>query len=144
MKQWCYWDGQILKGPDGKYHMFASRWDQARGHGGWGRSLAVHAVSDKPMAVLPTRAYAGPENQGGKGHNVTALVLPDGHTPSSSARPGPAMFLLPNHSMGHGSIWGRSRLPTERISPARADETSASCSGPTASSWFWRDPGPSG
>lgn len=25
MKQWCYWDGQILKGQDGKYHMFASR-----------------------------------------------------------------------------------------------------------------------
>src|SRR5438045_1342571 len=24
MKQWCYWDGQILKGPDGKYHMFAA------------------------------------------------------------------------------------------------------------------------
>jgi hypothetical protein len=47
MKQWCYWDGQIIKGPDGKYHMFASRWDQAKGHRGWGGSLAVHAVSDK-------------------------------------------------------------------------------------------------
>src|SRR3982750_3943619 len=32
MKQWCYWDGQIIKGPDGKFHMFASRWDQAKGH----------------------------------------------------------------------------------------------------------------
>ena len=46
MKQWCYWDGQIIKGPDGKYHMFASRWDQAKGHGEWHRSKAVHAVSD--------------------------------------------------------------------------------------------------
>src|SRR5690349_17184164 len=27
IKKWCYWDGQIIKGPDGKYHMFASRWD---------------------------------------------------------------------------------------------------------------------
>jgi len=45
-KQWCYWDGKIIKGTDGKYHMFASRWDQARGHNGWGGSAAVHAVSD--------------------------------------------------------------------------------------------------
>ena len=28
-KQWYYWDGQIIKAPDGKFHMFASRWDQA-------------------------------------------------------------------------------------------------------------------
>jgi hypothetical protein len=49
MKQWNYWDGKILKGPDGKYHMFASRWDQSRGHGAWIRSVAVHAVSDHAM-----------------------------------------------------------------------------------------------
>ena len=30
MKQWQYWDGKIIKGPDGKYHMFASRWRKAR------------------------------------------------------------------------------------------------------------------
>ena len=46
MKQWNYWDGAILKSHDGKYHLFASRWDQARGHGGWFGSKAVHAVSD--------------------------------------------------------------------------------------------------
>lgn len=34
-KQWSYWDGQIIKARDGKYHMFASRWDQALGHDGW-------------------------------------------------------------------------------------------------------------
>src|SRR5690349_11969363 len=26
IKQWCYWDGQIIKARDGKYHLFASRW----------------------------------------------------------------------------------------------------------------------
>jgi hypothetical protein len=41
MTNWCYWDGQIIKASDGKFHLFASRWDQARGHGGWGSSLAV-------------------------------------------------------------------------------------------------------
>ena len=77
MKQWCYWDGQIVKGPDGKYHMFASRWDQSRGHNGWSGSAAVHAVSDKPIGPYIDKGLAWPDNQGGKGHNVTALVLPD-------------------------------------------------------------------
>jgi hypothetical protein len=77
MKQWCYWDGQIVKAPDGKYHMFASRWDQSRGHGGWGGSSAVHAVSDNPVGPYVDKGLAWPDNQGGRGHNVTALVLPD-------------------------------------------------------------------
>jgi hypothetical protein len=34
LKQWYYWDGQIIKSANGKYYMFASRWDQAKGHGG--------------------------------------------------------------------------------------------------------------
>jgi len=79
MKQWCYWDGQIIKAKDGTYHMFASRWDQARGHGGWSRSVAVHAVSEKDVTgPYIDKGLCWPDNQGGKGHNVTALVLPDG------------------------------------------------------------------
>lgn len=78
MKQWDYWDGQIIKGPDGKYHIFASRWNQARGHRGWSGSVAVHAVSDKVTGPYIDKGICWPENQGGKGHNVTALVLPDG------------------------------------------------------------------
>jgi hypothetical protein len=77
MKQWCYWDGQIIKGPDGKYHLFASRWDQSRGHNGWFGSAAVHSVSDSPIGPYVDKGLAWPDNQGGKGHNVTALVLPD-------------------------------------------------------------------
>ncbi len=90
MKQWCYWDGQIIKGPEGKYHMFASRWDQARGHSGWWGSLAVHAVSDKVTGPYVDKGLCWPENQGGKGHNVTALVLPDGRyaVVVSETRPG--------------------------------------------------------
>jgi hypothetical protein len=90
MKEWCYWDGQIIKAPDGKYHLFASRWDQARGHSGWGGSLAVHAVSDKLMGPYTDKGICWPDNQGGKGHNVTALVLPDGRyaVVVSETRPG--------------------------------------------------------
>jgi hypothetical protein len=78
MKQWCYWDGQIIKGPDGTYHMFASRWDQAVGHRGWWESSAVHAVSDRLLGPYVDKGLCWPEDQDGKGHNVTALVLPDG------------------------------------------------------------------
>jgi enterochelin esterase-like enzyme len=90
MKQWCYWDGQIIQGPDGRYHMFASRWDQAKGHRGWGGSLAVHAVSDNVIGPYTDKGICWPDNRGGKGHNVTALVLPDGRyaVVVSETRPG--------------------------------------------------------
>ena len=76
IKQWCYWDGQIIKAPDGKYHMFASRWIRpADTAGGSDRSPCMRS------AQMPcSYKYTGvmwPGNQGGKGHNVTALVLPD-------------------------------------------------------------------
>jgi hypothetical protein len=90
MKKWCYWDGQIIKGPDGKFHMFASRWDQARGHRGWGSSLAVHGVASNIYGPYEDKGLLWPDNQGGKGHNVTALVMPDGRyaVVVSETRPG--------------------------------------------------------
>jgi len=90
MKQWDYWDGQIIKAPDGKYHLFASRWEQARGHRGWGNSKAVHAVSDTLIGPYLDKGLCWPDNQAGKGHNVTALVLPDGRyaVVISETRPG--------------------------------------------------------
>jgi hypothetical protein len=90
MTKWNYWDGQIIKGPDGKYHLFASRWDQGRGHSGWGNSVAVHAVSDKVIGPYVDQGPCWPENMNGKGHNVTALVLPDGRyaVVVSDTRPG--------------------------------------------------------
>ncbi len=90
LKHWNYWDGQIIKGPDHKYHMFASRWDQAAGHNGWFNSKAIHAVSDKPAGPYVDLGLCWPDNQGGKGHNVTALVLPDGRYAIvvSETRPG--------------------------------------------------------
>ena len=90
MSQWDYWDGQIIKAPDGKYHIFASRWDQAKGHHEWGKSRAVHAVSDTLIGPYIDKGLCWPNDQGGKGHNVTALVLPDGRyaVVISETRPG--------------------------------------------------------
>ena len=61
MKHWCYWDGQIIKAPDGKYHMFASRWDQAGGHRDWVNSKAVHAVSDNLTGPYVDKGLCWPD-----------------------------------------------------------------------------------
>ena len=78
LARWNYWDGQILKGRDGRYRMFASRWDQALGHAAWGQSLAVRAVSNSLLGPYRDRGLMWPRDEGGKGHNVTALALPGG------------------------------------------------------------------
>ncbi len=90
MKKWCYWDGQIIRGKDGRYHLFASRWDQSQGHRGWVNSQAVGAVSDKLTGPYVDQGLLWPDDQGGKGHNVTALTLPDGRyaVVVSETRPG--------------------------------------------------------
>ena len=90
MKQWDYWDGQIIHGSDGKYHIFASRWDQSFGHNAWFRSKAVHAESSSLLGPYIDKGLCWPGDQEGKGHNVTALVLPDGRyaVVVSESRPG--------------------------------------------------------
>ena len=93
LKQWYYRDGQIIKSAGGKYYMFASRWDQAKGHGGWGGSSAVYAVSDNLFGPYIDKGLVWPDvvkGVAGRGHNVTALVLPDGRYAVliSETRPG--------------------------------------------------------
>lgn len=78
MSRYCYWDGGIIKGPDGIYHMFASRWDQAAGHNGWFGSVAVHATSSNLYGPYTDKGLCWPHDQGGKGHNVVPLQLKDG------------------------------------------------------------------
>ena len=113
MAKWCYWDGQALKGIDGKYHLFACRWDEARGHGGWKESVAVHAVSDRVMGPYTDKGLCWPENQDGKAHNVVALIMPDGRyaITISSTRP-PEVFASkspdgPWESLGRITVEGR-------------------------------------
>jgi hypothetical protein len=79
MQHWNYWDGKILRGPDGKYRMFASRWDQTRGHNAWFISQAVEAVSKSALGPYHDEGLCWPGNQDGKGHNVTAVQLSNGN-----------------------------------------------------------------
>ena len=91
---YAYWDGKIIKGPEGKYHLFCSRWDQSGGHQGYYGSVAIHAVSDNLLGPYVDKGICYPDNEGGKGHNVTAIALKDGRYGIlvSDTRPG-ALFL---------------------------------------------------
>lgn len=41
------WGSSVIKGEDGKYHMFASRWTKQVGFGNWvTNSKVVHAIAD--------------------------------------------------------------------------------------------------
>ena len=33
--EWAYWGGDVIKGPQGRYHMFVARWPREGGHNAW-------------------------------------------------------------------------------------------------------------
>ena len=78
--EFYYWDGQILKAKDGKYHMFMSTWSGTAGFNpGWTSSDAYHAISSQGvLGPYQRQGYVYTNNDSHKGHNVSALELPDG------------------------------------------------------------------
>jgi len=86
-----YWDGKIVKGEDGKYHMYASHWAYSDGFGppagpggsGWQSSIPMQAVSDDVIGpyVFQSDCYSHNQEGNDKGHNTTALVAPSGDAP---------------------------------------------------------------
>jgi len=78
LQHWNYWDGVILKGADGRYRLFGSRWDQAKGHADWWNSRAIEAVAPRLIGPYQDKGLLWPDNDGGRGHNVIALKLRDG------------------------------------------------------------------
>lgn len=116
LAQWNYWDGQIIKGKDGKYHLFGSRWDQAKGHDEWWNSKAVSAVSDTLAGPYHDQGLCWPDDQGGKGHNVTALVMPDDSyaVVVSKTRPGD-VFVSPSLD-GPWRLLGRIQVAANEFS----------------------------
>jgi MYXO-CTERM domain-containing protein len=75
-----YWDGQIIKAKDGKFHMFLSTFSGNTNFGqSWFDSDAYHAVSEtNVLGPYVRKDYVYTNNGSHKGHNVTALELPDG------------------------------------------------------------------
>ncbi len=61
MDDYWVWGSSVIKGPDGKYHMFADRWKKDLGFGAWVTSSeVVHAVSDTPEGPYQFEAVALP------------------------------------------------------------------------------------
>lgn len=123
LKQWCYWDGAVLQGADGKWHMFASRWPERLGHVGWFHSVAIHAVSDDVLGPYQDMGPCWPDDQGGKGHNVTALKMPDGRyaITISETRPGEVFASEspagPWKSLGRITVAGDPKWRASNVTP---------------------------
>ncbi|MES1174246.1 MAG: MYXO-CTERM sorting domain-containing protein [Myxococcales bacterium] len=75
-----YWDGQIIKAKDGKFHLFMSTFSGNTNFGtGWLNSDAYHAVSqNNVLGPYQRQDYVYTNNGSHKGHNVSAVELPDG------------------------------------------------------------------
>ena len=75
---WYFWDGKIIKGSDGTYHLFCSRWAASTGFGNWGNSNPMHATSSNLIGPYTFQNEVYPNYQGDKGHNTSAVTLPNG------------------------------------------------------------------
>src|SRR4051812_4186232 len=75
-----YWDGEIIKAVDGKYHMFMSTFSGNQSFNpGWTSSDAYHAISQtNVLGPYVRQDYVYTNNGSHKGHNVSAAQLPDG------------------------------------------------------------------
>lgn len=78
--EYYYWDGQIIRAKDGKYHLFMSTFSGNTNFGtSWFDSDAYHAVSEtNVLGPYLRKGYIYDNNGSHKGHNVSALELPDG------------------------------------------------------------------
>ncbi len=92
LENWCYWDGNIVKDKDGKYHMYASRWTQTADHSkGWNiESKGMHAISENLLGPYKDLGETWPQWKDGLGGNVIGLKMTDGRYAlvSSEVTPG--------------------------------------------------------
>ena len=79
-----YWDGTIVVGPDGTYHLFADRWVGTQGFNpGWQGSDPIHAVGgNSPFGPYTDNGYAYGDGSFGSdphhGHNSQVVTLLNG------------------------------------------------------------------
>lgn len=56
---WYVWCNAPIEGPDGRIHVFFSRWPESKGMGGWLTSCEIaHAVADQPEGPYEMRGTA--------------------------------------------------------------------------------------
>lgn len=79
-----YWDGSIIRAPDGIYHLFADRWAGSSGFNpGWEGSDPIHAVGGaSPLGPYTDKGYAYSDGSFGSdshhGHNSEVVTLLNG------------------------------------------------------------------
>jgi hypothetical protein len=132
MKQWSYWDGRIVKASDGKYHMFASRWDQAKGHwGGWPGSSCVHAVSESSALGPYVDKGLCYNDANGQGHNVMANQLSDG-----------SYFILVSETRQPAPVYSSASLdgPWKALGAISVDASGFRADGTSSNTTFWPNP----
>jgi MYXO-CTERM domain-containing protein len=78
--EYYYWDGQIIRAKDGKFHLFMSTFSGNTNFGqSWFSSDAYHAISEtNVLGPYIRQGFIYDNNGSHKGHNVSALELPDG------------------------------------------------------------------
>jgi hypothetical protein len=64
-RTYSFWGGNIIRGDDGKYHLFVCGWLESspRGHAEWPNSDVFHTVADNPVGPFKISQIIG------KGHN---------------------------------------------------------------------------
>lgn len=70
--KWSYWCASRILGPDGREHLFLSRWPQNKGHKAWPSSRVVHVVGDHPTGPFQVVGELG------DGHNPDVYRTKDG------------------------------------------------------------------
>ena len=76
---YLYWDGQIIAGTDGTFHMFMSTWADSLGFNpGWESSDSYHATSPSVLGPYTRQGYVFTNNGSHHGHNTSAAELLDG------------------------------------------------------------------
>ena len=59
--EYYIWGGSMVRGDDGKYHLFYSRWPRRLGHNAWvTHSEIAHATADEPMGIFTHQDVALP------------------------------------------------------------------------------------
>lgn len=73
-RKWSFWGGNIVKGDDGKYHLFVCGWleSSAKGHFEWPNSIVFDAVSNNTTGPFIIKDTIG------KGHNPEAFRTKEG------------------------------------------------------------------
>ena len=119
MKQWAYWDGQIIKGPEGKYHILPVAGTRPRATEVGGAPWPYMQSAIKSPGRMWIRGCAGLTIKVEKGTMSRRWSFRTAVMPSWLARRDRAMCLFLIPWMDRGNISARSRSP--KMSSAARD-----------------------